>query len=86
MLDDLLACTPFHLNALPTSFYCADWPSLLVNRPKALEAVDMLYARCCDVVKQQMWPLAHELVAPRAVASADELLQHVCSGFNYPVC
>lgn len=88
VFDDLLALAPFHVNAIPTDVYAADWRVLLRDPARGLALVNRLHERCTHVLRSQF------LAAPawrRAVLSADaaalsdeQLLRTVMSGFNYP--
>lgn len=79
--DDLLALSPLHFNALPTTHWIPDWRHLLRRPAAGLRLVDALHAQCVRIGATQF--LSNDAFASalfRTPFSPDDFL----AGFNFP--
>jgi hypothetical protein len=88
VFDDLLALGPFHVNAIPTDVYAADWRFLLRDPARGLALVNRLHEQCCNILRTQFlgspaWRAALLSDAAQKL-SDDELVRSTMSGFNFP--
>lgn len=88
VFDDLLALGPFHVNAIPTDVFAADWRFLLREPARGLALVNRLHEHCCDILRTQFLgsPAWRRAVLSDAAQklSDDELVRTAMSGFNFP--
>jgi len=86
--DDPLALSPCHLNCIPTSTYISDLRYLFSDPERGLLLVESLWEMSASVALQQFWgnPAYKSKILGDAPtpASADDLLELVATGMNFP--
>lgn len=87
VFDDLLALSPLHLNAIPTTQFIPDWRYLLRRPREGLAVIDALLAQCQSVANEQFLSDGSEwkrAFVRSSSSSPFEASAHMCYGFNYP--
>lgn len=85
VMDDLLALSPLHFCAIPTTAHIPDWRYLLRRPAQGLKLIRRLRHLCDQVAREQF--LSNELWSSamfRGGAKALRVGKHMACGFNFP--
>jgi len=87
VFDDLMQCTPCHLNCIYTASYLPDLRCLFERPKKGLTLIEEMHEATWHIVKKDY--LANEAFRRKIMPSTlnltdQEILKHVISGLNFP--
>jgi len=83
IIDDLLALTPCHFNAIPKKHYIPDWRFLLTSPKQALELLDTMEAELWVATKQFLNSEGYRGIL-KPGHSDEDIRKHVICSFNFP--
>ena len=88
VFDDILAMSSCHLNCIPTDQYLPDFRVLFAYPHQAQELVQQMKSRLHDSIWKHFWSVkewrTHQQCEGSDRATFDQLMSHLCSGFNFP--
>lgn len=84
IIDDLLALTPCHFNAIPKKYYIPDWRFLLCAPKEALQLLDVMEAECWAAFQPFLQHAGYRKFIFRGDVSEEELRRTVLVSFNFP--
>eukprot|EP00416_Gambierdiscus_australes_P033249 CAMPEP_0171102286 /NCGR_PEP_ID=MMETSP0766_2-20121228/57387_1 /TAXON_ID=439317 /ORGANISM="Gambierdiscus australes, Strain CAWD 149" /LENGTH=402 /DNA_ID=CAMNT_0011562533 /DNA_START=65 /DNA_END=1273 /DNA_ORIENTATION=+ len=84
VMDDLLALTPCHFNAIPKRFYIPDWRYLLIDPQQSVALLDTLENECWTATQPFLQDAAFRKAIFRGDVPDEEIRKRVIRSFNFP--